>query len=80
VFQLLSEQHFLGLFLGTENSTITNMDCLSHCSVAVKRHHDQGYLQEKVFNWGLAYSFRGLVYGHHGGQHGDIEARMVLGK
>lgn len=31
---------------------------LSYCSIAVRRHNDPGNLQKKVFNWGLAYSFK----------------------
>jgi hypothetical protein len=27
-------------------------------SIALKRHHNQGNLEKKVFNWGLAYSYR----------------------
>ena len=27
---------------------------------------------------GLAYSFRGLVHYHHGGEHGSMQADMVL--
>lgn len=80
LFHLFGEQHFRGLFLATENSTVTNTDCLSHCPVAMKRHHDQGYLQKKVFIWGIAYRFRGLVSDHHGGEHGHIQANIVLEK
>lgn len=42
--------------------------CLSYCSVAVKKHRDQGNLYEKAFTLGLAYSLRGLVYDLHGGE------------
>jgi hypothetical protein len=31
-------------------------------------------LIKKTFNWGLAYSFRGLVYYHHGRKHGSTQA------
>jgi hypothetical protein len=30
--------------------------------------------KEKAFNWQLAYSFRGLVHYHHGGEHGGVQA------
>ena len=48
---------------------------LSYCSIAVKRHHDQGNLWKKAFHWELGYSFRELVPDHHGwslaaGRHG----------
>jgi hypothetical protein len=47
--------------------------------MAVKRYHDQGNLQRKAFNWGLAYSLRNLVYHHH--HHGREWAdRHVAGK
>lgn len=32
----------------------------------------------KAFNWGLTYSFIGLVHCHHGREHGD--SQLVLGK
>jgi hypothetical protein len=47
---------------------------LSYCSIAVKRHHVQENLQNEAFYWGLTYSFRGLVHGHHGGKHGSRQA------
>jgi hypothetical protein len=31
-------------------------------------------LEKKALNWGLAYSFRGLVYDHYGGKHGNTES------
>lgn len=40
----------------------------------MKRHYDQGNLQEENFNWGLAYYFRELVHGNHGGEHGNRPA------
>lgn len=45
--------------LGTQRSTylcfwvLGFKDCLSHCSIAIKRHHDQGNLQNETFNWSL---------------------------
>jgi hypothetical protein len=36
--------------------------CLSYCSRSVKRGHNQGSLQKKAFNLGLAYSFRVRVH------------------
>ena len=35
-------------------------------------------LEEEIFNWGLAYSFR--VHYHHDGKHGYMLASMMLGK
>jgi hypothetical protein len=32
------------------------------------------------FKWGQDYSFRGLVYYHHGEKHGGMQADMVLEK
>lgn len=47
--------------------------CLSPCSIALKRHHGHGQLfGKKAFNCGLAYSFKGLVHYHHGGEHGGM--------
>lgn len=42
--------------------------CLSQL-YAVKKHHDQEgfYFLKKVFDWGLAYSFRDLFPHYHGG-------------
>lgn len=52
------------------------------CSVAVKRHHDQGNLYKKAFNLGFAQGFRELVHGHHGRgrgrEHGSRQAGLVL--
>lgn len=47
--------------------------CLSYCSTAVMKCHDQGNLIE-----GLLYSFRRLVYDHQGTEHGDRQVDMVL--
>lgn len=43
--------------------------CLSHCSSAVKRQHDQDNSYKRKYltgGGGLAYSFRRLVHYHHG--------------
>lgn len=48
---------------------------LSYHSTAVKKH--QGSSEEKVFNWGLVYSFRGLVHAHHGRECSGRQAGMV---
>lgn len=49
-----------------------NLTCfLWCCSVAVKRHQDQGNLESTAFNEGLSYSFRGRVSGDHGGNPGS---------
>lgn len=38
----------------------------SHCSVAMRRHHDQSnYYKKNTFNWKLAYCFRHAVHYHH---------------
>lgn len=51
------------------------MACLSQCSVAMKRDHDQGNsYKECIFNSGPADTFRGLVRYHHGGEHGSTQA------
>lgn len=56
--------------------------CLRYCSVAVKRHYDQGNLYKKTFNLGFAWGFRELVHDHHGrghgSEHGNRPAGMVL--
>ena len=44
----------------------------------MKRHHDQGNLQKKTFNLGLAYSFRCLVDDHHDREYGSRQVGMVL--
>ena len=53
--------------------------CLSQCSIAVKRHHDQDLIKEAI-DLGLAYSFRGLVHYQRDRKHGDTQAEMMLGK
>jgi hypothetical protein len=46
----------------------------------MKRQHDpRQLLGKKAFNWGLAYSFRGLVYYHYGGEHGGTQAEAGAG-
>lgn len=32
------------------------------------KYHSQGNLTKEAFNWGLAYSFKELVHGYHGGE------------
>lgn len=51
--------------------------CLGHCSLAVKRHCDQGNFGMKAVSEGLAYSFSGLVHNHHGGVCGNRQAGMA---
>jgi len=59
----------------TRSSACWPAPCLSHCSVAVKRHHGQGTTIMKACNWRIIYSFRRLVH-HHGREHntGAIES------
>ena len=45
--------------------------------MVVKRHHNQGNLEKKAFDWGLAYSFRGSVH-DHGWEHGSRQVSVVL--
>lgn len=45
--------------------------CLSYCSFAVRRHHDEGSLYKKAMNWGLPCSFRRLMRGHCDRKHGS---------
>lgn len=47
--------------------------CLSYSSIAIAKHHDQDNLENKAFNWGLAYIFRGLVHDHHGREQGSMD-------
>jgi hypothetical protein len=46
--------------------------------LVMKRPWSWQLLKRKRINLELAYSFRGLVYYHHGGYHGSIQADMVL--
>jgi hypothetical protein len=34
----------------------------------------------KAFNWGLPYSFRGLVHNHYGGKHGSMHGTREIAK
>ena len=54
-------------------------NCLHHCSMAVKRHHDQGnsYRVKRLIRE-LTRAFRGLVPGHYGREHGSPKAGMTL--
>lgn len=38
--------------------------------IALKRYHGQDQSKKNPFNWGLINNFRGLVYEHHGREHG----------
>lgn len=51
--------------------------CFSHCSVAVKRQHDQGNSYKRNHLTGTFFTFRGVVH-HHGGEHSCTQADMVL--
>lgn len=42
------------------------------------RHHDQGNIDKKTFNWGLAYSFRGLVHDHLGNRQEGMVLEQQL--
>ena len=65
----------------TENHTCHYIICLSHCSIAVKRHHDwRNSYKRKHLVWGLAYSLRGLVHYHHGGEPGSRQGRHGAGE
>ena len=46
----------------------------------MKRHHDHGNYYKGKHSIGLAYTFRGLVHGHHGRGNGSTQAHMVLEK
>jgi hypothetical protein len=37
-------------------------------------------LGKKMFNWRLAYGFRGLAHYHHDWNHGSLQADMMLEK
>lgn len=41
------------LFIWGQEIKIQILTCLSYFSIAVKRHQDQGNLQNKTFNWGI---------------------------
>ena len=38
----------------------------------------KGIFKKKALNWGLAYSFKGLVHYHHGRKHDSMQAGMDL--
>lgn len=51
----------------------------SNChSAGEKRLHDQGNLSRKVFNQGLAYSFRRLGHDHHCRKHQEEKQAVML--
>jgi hypothetical protein len=47
---------------------IKKAQSLTHCSIAVRRHHDNRTHK------GKHYSFRGSVHYHPGRKHGDMQA------
>lgn len=51
---------------------------LSYCSIALKKHHGQGNLSKKAFNWLLVLRFRGVVHDYYGGECGRGQAGLVL--
>ena len=52
--------------------------CLSYCSLAVKRHHEQGALQKAAFSWVLAYGFRGQSISIYDGVNDNGPRRLVF--
>jgi hypothetical protein len=44
----------------------------------MKTHHDHCNSHKHNIHLWLAYNFRGLVFYHHGGKHGSMQADMVL--
>jgi hypothetical protein len=46
----------------------------------VKRHHDRGNLYKGKHLFVACLKFKGLIYYHHGGKHGDTQTEMVLEK
>ena len=58
------------------------MVLLVRVSIAVKRQHDhvKSYKGKLLIGTALAYRLRGLVHYHHGGEHGSMQADMVLEK
>jgi hypothetical protein len=51
---------------------------LSHCSIAVMRHHDHRNSYKGKHLSGAGLQFRGLVHCHRGEKHGYKQADMVL--
>lgn len=51
---------------------------LSYYCLTLKRHHDQGNLIEKAFNWGLVYSFYRLSHYLHDGEYRNRQTGMLL--
>jgi hypothetical protein len=72
----------LGVFYGLSVQLIIRevAHCLSQCSIAVKRHHNQGNSYKQTFNWGCLTVSEIPVHYHPGGKHGSIQADMVLEK
>ena len=54
------------------------IDCLSHCSTAVNRHHDHGNSSKGKHSIGAGLPFRGLVHYHQGEKHGGMQADVGL--
>ena len=51
---------------------------LVRVSIAVKRHHHYGNSYKGTHLIGVGLQFRGLVCCSHGGNHGSMQADMVL--
>jgi hypothetical protein len=49
-----------------------------YCPTAERKHHDQGSIQKKTFNWGFANCFRGLVYEYYGEEHSSKQVGLAL--
>lgn len=60
------------LFIWGQEIKIQILTCLSYFSIAVKRHQDQGNLQNKTFNWGIMCFM--WVHNHHSTEHGSTQA------
>ena len=61
-----------------------NPTCLSHCSIAAMKHHDQGNFKKQTNKnkthliGGLLTASEGKVHYHLGREHGGRQADMVL--
>jgi hypothetical protein len=54
--------------------------CHNQCSIAVKKHCDQGNSYKRKHLIGAGLQLQKLVHYYHGGKHGSMKADMVLEK
>ena len=68
------------LVLGIKLSALHMLGCLSYCSIAVIKLHDQDHLPKKAFNWAYSSGGLGLVPGGEAQWQEQLRAHILFCK